>query len=480
MSVEAIRLQNFMAFKDTGWLELRPVTLLFGCNSSGKSVITRSLLLLRQSLDCQPEEGCLRFADERGTDIGIYREVVHGQQEDLHMTFGFKCSIASQFLSNFPLNDKLLGKEGVKATLEISLAREADRHVGLTAVAVRAAWEGASESDSPMIFWAARESVRYPEDKPESWMLWSDFVSTDPDEEEESVWQHLVVETYSGFLPCLPMPGGTLYRAEFDAVSNLVQELGRQIEDFLRTFQYLGPIRAEPQRMYLVESPESSRRYGRGEQAMHRFLVGQGTDEQYRAVDDWLRRLDLGVEVSRSLLGYQHDSPVLFELKVHEDDGLQVNLQDVGFGAGQILPVVIQSVFAQGTALVIIEQPELHLHPRAQAELGSLLAHVVGAGVRLLIETHSENLILRMRRLMAETTLALRRGEFPKPELRPDILGAYFVDRARGVSTCELIQYDEWGKYVQQPPGFQDFFSSDFDELLALDDARLEAIEEGY
>jgi len=64
LPVEAIRLQNFMAFEDTGWVELRPITLLFGRNSSGKSALIRALLLLKQSLESPPGAGPLVFSTQ--------------------------------------------------------------------------------------------------------------------------------------------------------------------------------------------------------------------------------------------------------------------------------------------------------------------------------------------------------------------------------------------------------------------------------
>ena len=62
--------------------------------------------------------------------------------------------------------------------------------------------------------------------------------------------------------------------------------------------------------------------------------------------------------------------------------------------------------------------------------------------------------------------------------MTPEKFTAYFVDRSSGVSTCEEIKYDEWGKYDHQPEGFIDFFGNDFAELIALDDARMKAEEE--
>lgn len=76
MTVKAIRLENFMAFADTGWIELRPITLLFGRNSSGKSTIIRALRLLRQSLNT-PSGRPLRFVDNNGVDVGSYQQIVH-------------------------------------------------------------------------------------------------------------------------------------------------------------------------------------------------------------------------------------------------------------------------------------------------------------------------------------------------------------------------------------------------------------------
>jgi AAA15 family ATPase/GTPase len=78
MSVKAIRLENFMAFADTGWIELRPITLLFGRNSSGKSAIIRALRLLRQNiLNPTKDRYTLRFNDEYGVTLGDYEETIH-------------------------------------------------------------------------------------------------------------------------------------------------------------------------------------------------------------------------------------------------------------------------------------------------------------------------------------------------------------------------------------------------------------------
>ena len=103
------------------------------------------------------------------------------------------------------------------------------------------------------------------------------------------------------------------------------------------------------------------------------------------------------------------------------------NLKDVGFGLSQVLPVLVQCYAGDASRTIILEQPELHLHPRAQADLGDLLIDALGQGHRFLIETRSEHLLLRLRRRIAETTV--KPSAEVERKLQRDQLGVYFVER---------------------------------------------------
>ncbi len=100
MTIQAIRLKNFMAFEDTGWVELRPITLLFGRNSSGKSVVIRALRFLKQSLTQAPEGSLFAYSVEHGVDVGAFDEMGHGEDVDPYkngekkISFGFRCSVS--------------------------------------------------------------------------------------------------------------------------------------------------------------------------------------------------------------------------------------------------------------------------------------------------------------------------------------------------------------------------------------------------
>lgn len=115
--------------------------------------------------------------------------------------------------------------------------------------------------------------------------------------------------------------------------------------------------------------------------------------------------------------------------------------------------------------MILLEQPELHLHPRAQADLGDLLIDALNEGHRFIIETHSEHLLLRLRRRIAETTV---RPTETRYQLKPDDLAVYFVERWGGKSRVNEVAVNEVGQIPEPPEGFRRFFSDDYDEMMAI------------
>jgi hypothetical protein len=145
---------------------------------------------------------------------------------------------------------------------------------------------------------------------------------------------------------------------------------------------------------------------------------------------------------------------------------LQVNLADAGAGLAQVLPILVQcslDVLADSSAtppLQIIEEPETHLHPAAHAELAELyLRTAQTTGTRFLVETHSETLLLRLRRLIAEDN-----------EFTADMVGVYVVEQHDGVSTVRRVPVDDLGNLGDEWP--EGYFSQDYHEVRALASAQ--------
>jgi hypothetical protein len=151
-------------------------------------------------------------------------------------------------------------------------------------------------------------------------------------------------------------------------------------------------------------------------------------------------------------------------LRSRSDPGLTVNIADSGSGVAQVLPLLIQQALdtvsgRQDPILYIVEEPELHLHPAAHAQLADhYLSAARVTGNRFLIETHSEALLLRLRRRIAEGTSS------------PDDIGVYFVHHDGRAATAEHIAIDETGQLSSWPEGV---FTEDFDEVRALTAAQM-------
>ncbi len=122
-----------------------------------------------------------------------------------------------------------------------------------------------------------------------------------------------------------------------------------------------------------------------------------------------------------------------------------VNIADVGIGVSQVLPILVALIAAQEGQLVYIEQPELHLHPKAQVAMGELLAEAANRGVRVIVETHSSLLLLTVQTLIAEGKIA-----------HTDVGLHWFARDAKGATTVQYVQPDEDGAYGEWPEDFSE------------------------
>lgn len=223
---------------------------------------------------------------------------------------------------------------------------------------------------------------------------------------------------------------------------------------------YLGPFRERPKRFYRFPGGTPQAVGFAGEQVP--ALLG---DDFLRARSGLITKV--GEWFARCLGGWTLDLEKqgdMFSLLLHHPhEDLQINLADVGIGTGigQVLPIVVQRYqAAQTDKLQIVEQPERHLHPAAHGDVADLyIDAVMQSNPQFLIETHSENFVLRIRRRIAEGRL--------KPE---DVI-IYWVDDQvpAGEKRLKPIHIDEQGNVDTWPEGV---FSEDFSEVRAIRNAQ--------
>jgi len=193
-------------------------------------------------------------------------------------------------------------------------------------------------------------------------------------------------------------------------------------------------------------------------------------DVSFRDHDEWKsvkgRLEDFGTqsrlfnEISIRRLGKTDGSP--FQVQVRKFGkrlkGPWRNLVDVGYGVSQALPVVTEMLRPDAPALFLLQQPEVHLHPSAQAALGSLFCKEAANGKQLIVETHSDHLMDRIRMDVRDSATGLK----------PDDVSILFFERDELDVRIHSLRIDEEGNIKNAPAGYRHFFMEETRRSLGL------------
>lgn len=224
-----------------------------------------------------------------------------------------------------------------------------------------------------------------------------------------------------------------------------------------------APVRSKPKRAY---DPARPKHDPEGD-----YIPMYLARESLRASDDWKQtKKDLEVfgrssglfdEISIRRFGKTSSDPFQVQVRNRENGklGPPRNLMDVGYGVSQVLPVIAELLrqdVANGTYL--LQQPEVHLHPSAQAALGNLFCRVAAGGDQLIVETHSDYLLDRVRML-------IRDGE---AKIRPEDVSVLFFERRGPGVQIHSIQFDEHGYVLGAPDGYGQFFLEEVERSIGL------------
>jgi AAA domain, putative AbiEii toxin, Type IV TA system len=419
-AIISVGVEGYKSLGQSCELPIRPLTFLAGANSSGKSSAMQPLLLLKQTLDAPYDPGALLLHDS-------------------HVKF----TSTDQLLTRLPGSH-------LRDTFRLGLQAGDDDYLDITFRKVSATKFDIERMTSVI--------------KGDELCLWPDISHDQVAEQLEKMREREAVGLDPPLLALVRSLGADLWaylrwivvrERCFLALSaetpELLPLLGRilPVGEFayhLRRLIHVPGLRGNPERAYRT-SAVGSEFPGTFDQYVASVVsVWQSTkDERLKALGFALERLGLTWKVTARQLDASQVELQVGRLSHAKRGGAQdlVDIADVGFGVSQCLPVIVALLTAEPGQLVYLEQPEIHLHPRAQVALAELLVEAAIRGVRVVAETHSALLLLGAQSLVAQKRIA------------PDQVKLHwFRRREDGLSEVTSGDLDETGAYGDWPEDF--------------------------
>jgi hypothetical protein len=228
-----------------------------------------------------------------------------------------------------------------------------------------------------------------------------------------------------------------------------------RLQNLFENLYYLGPLRAPPRRVYELSGEMPADVGTRGEHAPEIVHRWRGDPSRLKELATWLRRFGVDREISSVALGTGG-----FSLRFGGEDAVDsTSVRDTGFGVSQVLPLIVQGIQSEAGSRIISEQPEIHLNPRLESVLADLFVSFVNRGVGVIAETHSEHLLLRLRRLIADGMIS------------SDDVALYFVEQADDESRMRQVPVETSGM-IRRSAWPRGFFEDSLREAMALAQAQ--------
>jgi len=458
--LKQIGIENFKAFADLQKIDLAPITLIYGANSSGKSSIIHALMVLKQSILFSNLKSGI-YSDKKILDVGSYSTMVysHDITKDISFSLNFinrtgRVSSSERLNSSFVYSYDDNDKQGFSYLKNIEFEDKNRRDsFGYN---FKNKFNSRDETSTKSFDLEIPKTFKLPLNKnnlPKEYISKIMGVYLYEAEEEFSIPKRITVDGRKHLQVWEQLEKENFHKDLFK-IHNFLNEKIRSNSNFiqkeLKKISYLGPLRSNPKRYYSVDS-EFEVSVGKEGENIAYFLKSDN-ENLSKFINEWFKKFNIPYEFTPKPVGTKHSEPLIQIELVDLRNNVSVSPLDVGFGIGQILPILVEGIVRK-ESIICVEQPEIHLHPKLQAELAEFFAETCNNN-QWIIETHSEALMLRIQKLIRSKKLI--NGKKLKPE---DISILYVIpsNKEEEQMGAEVVQIrlDEDGDFMDfWPEGF--------------------------
>ena len=475
--LNGISCENFKSLKNLKDIKIKPITILCGSNSCGKSSMLESILLLKQTVrNMNSANGIVFHGDYM--HLGDFENVVfaHNTKNDIEMTYSFIVNTINRrvqrvfcmLLGQWDTFMSLRGRDDAfRCNLKVSvtISKFAKGHyikkyrVDLT--------KGENYAFLELEYDQQQEIIKN-DSFVKKYFLTCDMASNNRRPYRDRDERRIIFSkndrlrcrvNFNGLFPS----ASTVYSSVFYS-GKRDRYIPSDISDFLDTTQialseicqhisYIGPLREAPARRYFYDDVVNDIGI-KGENAAYLLLNEGNTQGMYHLPNDYLGEMSLQ-EAAQSWLEYMG----IQGLKVNNDKDIYrvvlsdtntksvlVNIADVGFGISQVFPIILEGLRMPEDSTLVLEQPEIHLHPKLQMQLSDYMIAMARQDKGFVVETHSDHIINRLvRRIVEDETGRLA-----------DMIQIYFVTPTPVGAQFQSVEIDDTRGIVNWPDGFFD------------------------
>ncbi len=422
--ITRITVAGFKSISEEQSIEIAPLTILAGANSSGKSSIMQPLLLFKQTLEANYDPGALRIDGPNVKFTSADQFLCHIEKNETEAGFHFGLEVGTN--KTITTHFKRYRGKGLDVQ-QMTYNNEEGTHtlrIGMPYYQLL--------SNIPVLVKARQELqlfVKTP--KKSEWFINRNRCFLDV-----------------GYREFADPESPLSYLGRYYSMQQEVFSPSKDFEPYIRDVIHLPGLRGNPERTYPVTAV-GSMFPGTFENYVASVIAHWQTDKsKIETLSKDLEKLGLTWKVAAKSL---NDTQVELQVgrMIHGARGNardMVSIADVGFGVSQTLPVLVALLAAKPHQLVYLEQPEIHLHPRAQTAMAEVLADAANRGVHVVVETHSSLLLLGVQTLVAQGKLA------------PDKVKLHWFKRRAGDGATEIksADLDESGAFGDWPEDFAD------------------------